>query len=75
MPEGDEPHPVADLGDADSLSGKDVTAIDLATTETDPAAVGDHHGLVVKRVAVVRLAVRDDFRNWVGLGLEARESR
>jgi hypothetical protein len=36
--EGDEPDPVADLRHTDVLARENVTEIDFATVETDPAA-------------------------------------
>ena len=53
MHEGDEPDALADLRDADFLSGKDVTQVDLLGLEADPAAVGHESRVVVKRIRQV----------------------
>jgi hypothetical protein len=48
-----QPHPVADLLDADVLAGKDGAEVDLALADADAAAMGDGNGAIVEGVLQV----------------------
>ena len=50
MHEADEPDAVGDLFDADQLPGKHGAEVDLAAFVTEPTAVGDLGGEVMKRI-------------------------
>ena len=51
--EADEPNLVADLLDADALTGEDGAEIDLLPIEADASACGHGDGSVVERVIEV----------------------
>src|SRR5262249_46453150 len=71
----DEPDALADLRDADVLAGEDVTEVDLAAVEADPAAVRHREGGVGKRVAHLFEAAITPRRSRVALGRELHVER
>ena len=56
MHEADEPDVVSDFTHPDGLSGKDLTEIDLASTEAQSAALSHGDGHVVEGVVQLRQA-------------------
>jgi len=60
----DEPCPIADLLDADFLTGEHRAEVDLATTAADAAAACDDVGMIVERVVELVEAAPAISSNW-----------